>query len=220
MAAEVVAVILNSFVRHHRGVGHRKDAQKRRERLCQLDLESGVVQGSEGIMVIVMLDRRENPKARGIQALVNHTVEGIDEVLGGDIPRSLSLSKGRLIKTCIMMKRHIITQMKGINLAILADVPRLGHHRDEVHLVVEGHKTVEHLVAGPDVRQVLGIDRVESENASRFIVLKDSKTFLRILAFAARNKQQQGQYPKEHLPHNYFTLKPITSGCKLVKYLL
>ena len=110
--------------------------------------------------------------------------------------------------------------MESIRLAIFTDVPRLGHHRDKVHLVVEGHKAVEYLVACPDMGQVLGINRVEGEDASGFVVFENGETFLGILAFAARNKQQQGQYPKEQFPHNHLTLKPITSECKLFRYLL
>ena len=71
------------------------------------------------------------------------------------------------------MELHIIPQMESIGLAVFADVPRLGHHRNEVHLVVKGHEAVKQLVAGPDVRQVLGVNRVKSKDAGGFVVLKN-----------------------------------------------
>ena len=56
MATEVIAIILDGFVWHHRGVGHGKDAQERWKRLRQLDLESRVIQSRESILVVHLFD--------------------------------------------------------------------------------------------------------------------------------------------------------------------
>jgi hypothetical protein len=71
------------------------------------------------------------------------------------------------------MKSHIIAQMECVTQTILTNVPRLGHHRDQIHLVIEGHEAIEHLVASPDVRQVFGIDWIKGQDAGGFIVFED-----------------------------------------------
>ena len=57
MAAEIIAIKLNGFMRYHRSIGHGQNAQKRWKRLGKFNLESGVIQSGEGILLIIMLDR-------------------------------------------------------------------------------------------------------------------------------------------------------------------
>ena len=79
------------------------------------------------------------------------------------------------------MEKHVVSKMEGIGQAVVAELPRTGHSWHNVHLFVKGHQAAKELVASPDVRQVLGIDRVEGNDARRLIVFEDGKALVGIL---------------------------------------
>ena len=191
MPAKIVAIKLHRLFGNDGSVGHRKNAEKRRKRLGKPHLKGSVVKSLKRIMAVLLGHGGKDPNARRIQALVNNPIEGIAHVC--------SRHTAGLRHGFILVETDVIAKVKGINGAIVADLPRLGNTRHHVHLLVKSHQTAEQLVASPDVRQVLGIDGIKRHNAARLIVFEDGKAFVRVLMFPTRSKEHES-YQHKHPP--------------------
>ena len=134
---EVLAVTLHDLMRHHRAVFHRQDAEKRRKRLREFDLEHRVVQRFEcGIALFVALHLLEDPRAGRGHFRTENATEAIDKILRRDVARFPEGEELRLVEL------YIVAEDERVGFPVLRDCPAFGDGRHHAQLVVHIHQTV------------------------------------------------------------------------------
>ena len=157
--AEVGAIMLHHFVWHHATVYHPQQAEKRTERLGEVDDKGSVIGGFETVYIA------EYPAAGRVGCGTEYAVEAVEEVGSSDRTCGVVCVEQR-----VFVKQNIAPQGEGVGLAVGADGPAVGDARLWLQLFVEAHKAVIQLCAAPDEGLVFGIGRVEGGNARRLVV--------------------------------------------------